>query len=82
DHAIDPGAPQSGSSYEGTPSKFEPLPLTLKDALDAFASDAVIRGTFPDDMTSLYLELKNDEWARFCGHVTDWEREMYTDQLP
>jgi glutamine synthetase len=82
DHAIDPGAPQSGSSYEGAPSKFEPLPLTLKDALDAFAADAVIRGTFPDDMAELYLELKNDEWARFCGHVTDWEREMYTDQLP
>jgi glutamine synthetase len=82
DHAIDPGPPQSGSSYEGAQSKFEPLPLTLKDALDAFASDAVVRSAFPEEMTSLYLELKNDEWARFCGAITDWEREMYTEHLP
>ena len=82
DHAMDPGAPQSGSSYEGAPSKFEPLPLTLKDALDAFEADAVVRGAFPEAMSELYLELKNDEWARFCGAITDWEREMYTEHLP
>jgi glutamine synthetase len=82
DHAIDPGPPQAGSSYEGASSKFEPLPLTLKDALDAFAADAVVRSAFPEAMTNLYLELKNDEWARFCGAITDWEREMYTEHLP
>ncbi|MFI0357841.1 glutamine synthetase family protein [Actinomadura sp. 9N407] len=82
DHAIDPGAPQSGSSYEGAQSKFEALPLTLSDALDAFEADPIVRGSFPDDLTDLYLELKRDEWARFCGAITDWEREMYTDHLP
>ncbi|GLZ07178.1 glutamine synthetase [Actinomadura sp. NBRC 104412] len=82
DHAIDPGPPQAGSSYEATPSKFEPLPLTLRDALDAFAADAVVRGAFPEAMSALYLELKSDEWARFCGAITDWEREMYTEHLP
>jgi glutamine synthetase len=82
DHAIDPGAPQSGSSYDGAPSKFEPLPLTLRDALDAFAADTVIRGSFPDQMADLYLDLKGDEWARFCGAITDWEHEMYSEHLP
>jgi len=82
DHAIDPGPPQAASSYEAAPSKFEPLPLTLRDALDAFAADAVVRGAFPEAMSALYLELKSDEWARFCGAITDWEREMYTEHLP
>ncbi|GAA2457584.1 glutamine synthetase family protein [Actinomadura vinacea] len=82
DHAIDPGPPQSGSSYDSAPSKFEPLPLTLTDALDAFEADAVVRSTFPDEMADLYLALKRDEWARFCGHITDWEYEMYTEHLP
>ena len=82
DHAIDPGPPQVASSYEAAPSKFEPLPLTLRDALDAFAADAVVRGAFPEAMSALYLELKSDEWARFCGAITDWEREMYTEHLP
>ncbi|MFF5259222.1 glutamine synthetase family protein [Actinomadura viridis] len=89
DHAVDPGAPQAGSSYADassnemdSPSKFTPLPLTLRDALDAFASDAVVRGAFPEEMAELYLALKGDEWARFCGAITDWEREMYTEHLP
>ncbi|MEW2357378.1 glutamine synthetase family protein [Spirillospora sp. NPDC029432] len=82
DNAIDPGAPQSGSSYEGSPSKFEPLPLSLSDALDAFEADQIVQGSFPADLTGLYLDLKRDEWARFCGHITDWERDMYMEHLP
>ncbi|MFB4316827.1 glutamine synthetase family protein [Actinomadura sp. 21ATH] len=82
DNAIDPGAPQSGSSYEGSPSKFEPLPLSLSDALDAFEADQIVQSSFPADLTGLYLDLKRDEWARFCGHITDWERDMYAEHLP
>ncbi|MDL4776510.1 glutamine synthetase family protein [Actinomadura xylanilytica] len=82
EHGTDPGEPQEGSSYEGPPSPFRPLPLTLREALDAFAADKVVRSALPEEMADLYLELKSDEWARFCGAVTDWERDMYTEAIP
>jgi glutamine synthetase len=30
----------------------------------------------------LFVEYKSDEWARACGAVTDWDREMYLEFLP
>jgi glutamine synthetase len=41
-----------------------------------------VRGSFPAALSELYLELKRDEWARFCGAITDWEHDMYTNHLP
>ncbi|GAA4083395.1 MULTISPECIES: glutamine synthetase family protein [Actinomadura] len=82
DNGIDPGEPHSGDSTDASVSKFGPLPLTLGDALNAFAADEVVRSSMPEEMAELYLALKHDEWARFCGAVTDWERDMYTEALP
>ncbi|WP_067812773.1 glutamine synthetase family protein [Actinomadura kijaniata] len=82
DNAIDPGPPHAGSSYDGDESGFGPLPLTLREALDAFVGDRVVRSAMPEEMAALFLALKSDEWARFCGAVTDWEREMYTEAIP
>jgi len=28
------------------------------------------------------MHYKRDEWQRFLGAVTDWERERYLDILP
>ncbi|MCE1177796.1 MAG: glutamine synthetase family protein [Micrococcales bacterium] len=78
----DPGAPQVGSSYAGVSELFPPLPLTLGEAVDAFAKDDFLRGVFGDPMSDLLIEYKRDEWARFCGYVTDWERTMYWDEAP
>jgi len=34
-------------------------------------------------MTSTPLvAYKSDEWARFCGTVTDWEFHMYAEAVP
>jgi glutamine synthetase len=78
----DPGAPQAGSSYDGESDRFDPIPLTLGDALKAFAEDKVVRGAFPEPLVELYGRLKADEWARFCGAVTEWEVNYYSDYLP
>jgi glutamine synthetase len=82
-NSIDPGAPQVGSSY-GTEGQaaFDPLPLTLGEALAAFDRDAYLKESLGPELSSLYLEYKVDEWARFCGTVTEWERETYWDDLP
>jgi glutamine synthetase len=60
----------------------EPLPMTLGDALDAFKADEYIQSTLPEELASLYLELKTDEWARYCGAVTEWEYKQYWQAIP
>ncbi len=82
-NAIDPGAPQVGSSYgsEGQ-ATFDPLPLTLGEAIQAFDRDSYLKESLGAELSALYLEYKTDEWARFCGTVTEWERATYWDDLP
>ena len=74
DLAPEPGVPG--------PERFAPLPLTLGDAVERFATSAWVRGALGDDLTDLYAEFKRDEWARFCGAVTDWEMTMYRSWVP
>ena len=79
-NAIDPGpAPDPGVVG---PEKFDSLPLTLGDAVERFAGSTWVRGVLGDDLTQLYTEFKRDEWARFCGAVTDWEDMMYRQWIP
>lgn len=80
---IDPGAPTVGSSY-GTdaPAEFDKLPLTLGEAITAFKADTYLSESLGEELADLYVEYKTDEWARFCGAVTEWERDLYWDDLP
>jgi glutamine synthetase len=77
----DPGASVDKDSYADV-SEIGVLPLTLGDAISAFRANLVMRCALPEEMTELYLALKDDEWARACGAVTDWERNMYLEYLP
>lgn len=82
-NAIDPGAPTHGSSYEAAPDdRFPALPLTLGEAIEAFRADQLLTSTFGPALSNLLIEFHTDEWARFCGYVTDWERDMYWDDTP
>ena len=67
-------------SLEG--GTFAPLPLTLGEAVNAFSEGKVMRGALPEEMADLLVQLKADEWARFCGAVTDWEHDMYAQAIP
>ncbi|MEV0974675.1 glutamine synthetase family protein [Microtetraspora glauca] len=78
---IDPGPAQSGSSYTGE-TGFARLPLTLGEALDAFEADQVVKEALGSELVELYSRFKTDEWARFCGVVTDWEHTMYSEDAP
>ncbi len=79
-NAIDPGpAPEPGVVG---PEKFDSLPLTLGDAVERFAASPWVRSALGEDLTQLYTEFKRDEWARFCGAVTDWEDMMYRQWIP
>lgn len=77
---IDPGQPDDGDSLGKTDKQY--LPRTLGEALELFAESDIAYEALPNGLAELYLELKNDEWARACSAVTDWEFDMYLDYLP
>ncbi|MFE9093100.1 glutamine synthetase family protein [Streptomyces sp. NPDC007264] len=81
-HGTDPGPAQHGSSYDGDAPRFDRLPLTLGEALDAFEADPVVEDALGTELVELYGAFKRDEWARFCGTVTDWEHAMYAEETP
>jgi glutamine synthetase len=55
------------------------LPANLLDALRAFVADEVLRARLGASFGDSYLKLKQDEWARFARHLTEWERETTLD---
>ncbi|WP_299558076.1 glutamine synthetase family protein [uncultured Mycolicibacterium sp.] len=80
---IDPGEPTQGSSYDAAgEDRFPALPLTLGEAIEAFRADDVLTGAFGPELSNLLIDYHSDQWARFCGHVTDWEYEMYWSDTP
>jgi glutamine synthetase len=80
DNATDPGDAQVGSSYDGD-GIHEKLPLTLGEAVTAFNDNPIIRGSLHPDLAEQYAAVKFDEWARACGAVTDFDRDMYLEYL-
>ncbi|WP_372411577.1 glutamine synthetase family protein [Streptomyces luteireticuli] len=75
-NSIDPG-PARGTTDGPVTDRFGTLPLALDEALDLFAADHVLIQGIGPELTDLFLRMKRQEWARFCGAVTDWERMMY-----
>jgi glutamine synthetase len=82
-NATDPGEPTVGSSDEGeVDDRFPRLPLTLGEAIAAFEQDDVLTSALGEELSQLLVDYHADEWARFCGAVTDWERDLYWDDAP
>lgn len=78
DDASDPGSPSAPTG------RFEniALPRTLGEAIDAFEADAYLMDAIPEELTLRYLELKRDEWARYCSQITEWEFSQYWEAIP
>ena len=36
----------------------------------------------PADLTRIYVQLKQDEWARYCGNISQWEFDQYWEAIP
>lgn len=53
------------------------IPGSLKEAIDALASDDVIRETLGDDFTDIYCAVKNAEWRDYMTDVSEWEIGRY-----
>jgi glutamine synthetase len=84
DRKIDPGKPINENLYEWSPEKLKRagiglLPQSLKEALDEFEKDKVLRAALGEDLSQEFLTLKRMEWIEYSRHVSDWERERYVE---
>ncbi|HKJ88187.1 MAG TPA: glutamine synthetase family protein [Gammaproteobacteria bacterium] len=82
---INPGDPEQRNIYdhmEDVEGRYEKLPLSLGEALEAFNADEVTRSALPGDMYKVFQHYKSDEWMRFLSEVSDWDVNEYLDILP
>ncbi|MGV9867128.1 glutamine synthetase family protein [Rhodococcus koreensis] len=70
---------EDGIANEIDPDRvtIQDIPKTLGDAVQLFTDDKFVRRSVTPEIANLLVAIKSDEWARFCGAVTDWERDMY-----
>ncbi|NNG78493.1 glutamine synthetase [Brevibacterium luteolum] len=81
DGELDPGEPVDQAADREAASGTR-VPTTLGDAISLFDRSGFVRSVLPDLLVDHYAELKCDEWARFCGAITDWERDQYWETVP
>lgn len=58
------------------------LPRTLGEAVDAFRENDFASRHLPDEMAEVFLEMKSNEWAQYCGTVSQWEFDQYWQAIP
>lgn len=75
---VDPGDPGEPSESIGALQ----VPNTLGMAIESFQADSYLMEAMPEELTRIFLELKSDEWARYCGHITEWEFSQYWEAIP
>lgn len=78
DDRIDPGDPGQPSDAMGSVV----VPNTLGTAIEAFEADEYLMCAMPEELTRIFLQLKRDEWARYCGQITQWEFDQYWEAIP
>jgi glutamine synthetase len=55
------------------------LPLNLLDALRLTEKSKVLRAAMGDSFIDSYVRLKNEEWAQYGRHLSEWERQNTLD---
>ncbi|MUH53698.1 MAG: glutamine synthetase, partial [Actinobacteria bacterium] len=62
--------------------KFDVMPMTLGDAIVQFEGSDMMKKAYPQELRDVFIDLKKDEWARYCGVITEWEFAQYWETLP
>ncbi len=56
------------------------LPANLKEAIDEFNKDNLIKESMGEHITSKMIEAKNREWDEYRKYVTKWEIDRYINR--
>ena len=79
---IDPG-PKNTRNLYAVPEEelkrdgIEFLPTTLKDAIDHFESDPILREALGQEYSEMYMRVKREEWNAYHRSVSQWELDNY-----
>jgi len=84
-NALDPGPPleEAVDSFEpaGTERvRYDPLPRSLDEALDAVLADDVFADTFDHRLLTHLVDGRRAEAEAYRAHVSPWELDRYLDQ--
>ena len=81
ERSIDPGKRLDIDMYtEGhTVPDAKQLPMNLLDALRRYEEDTILTARLGADFSRAFLKLKHDDWNKFAGTLTPWEREHTLD---
>jgi glutamine synthetase len=75
-----PGKRIDVNMYESDEAaRAERLPGNLLDALRALESDQVLGEALGTEFVASYLKLRTQDWNRYMGDVSDWERAQTLD---
>mmetsp|Transcript_44333 Transcript_44333/g.111697 ORF Transcript_44333/g.111697 Transcript_44333/m.111697 type:complete len:241 (-) Transcript_44333:1240-1962(-) len=75
----EPPAVFEGDIYQAR--QLPQVPMTMKAALDRFASSRFARQAFGDDVVDHYAMHTEHELVEYERAVTDWERRRYFEQI-
>ena len=81
---LDPGKPLNENLYNLSPADLEErnigmLPQTLGEALDELEADEIFCKALGEEIVSEFIKVKRMEWIEYCRHVSDWEKERYSE---
>ncbi|MBL9175177.1 MAG: glutamine synthetase [Verrucomicrobiales bacterium] len=76
---LDCGEEYRGNAY--VDPKLARLPHSLRDATDLFASSALAKSAFGDNVVEFYTHHARLESEAFGNAVTDWEKRRYFEQI-
>ena len=82
ENQIEPPKAVSGNVFELEKKErerlgIEPLPTSLKEAVDEFEKDEFVQGVLGTHAAEKYLEAKRAEWIQYTTQVTSWEIDEY-----
>lgn len=79
ENQIEPPPPVKGSAYSDDAAP--PIPMSLEEALEHFASSELPRRYFGDAFVDQYVAFREWEVEKHRQAVTDWERRRYFEMV-
>jgi glutamine synthetase len=82
DLELPPPLEEAGGGFDPVPSsvRFEPLPRSLDEALDALVGDDVLVDAFDGELLNRLVDARRAEAEQYRAYVTGWERDRYLDE--
>jgi glutamine synthetase len=76
ENQTEPGEPTTENMYE---SDSDRLPRTLWEALNHLERNDVLSEALGASLVTEFIRIKRDEFTRYQGDVSEWERDTYVD---